>query len=120
MSPLPTDEVLMHEIHLEVVKFYLDQAVTPIQLQRMKLERLEDFLGQSFRFRLSYQMAGRQGEALKYPADWWQAVRERFAPRWWLKRHPVHYFTRTAYEMLPAVPLPDSARLNAFPMWRNP
>ena len=26
----------------------------------------------------------------------------------------------TNYEMLPAVQLPDSARLNAFPMWRNP
>jgi hypothetical protein len=27
----------------------------------------------------------------KYPADWWQAVRERWFPRWWLARHPVRY-----------------------------
>ena len=24
-----------------------------------------------------------------YPADWWQAVRERWLPPWWLQRYPV-------------------------------
>lgn len=23
------------------------------------------------------------------PYDWWEAVRERWAPKWWLRRHPV-------------------------------
>ncbi|NIR18000.1 MAG: hypothetical protein GWN86_30505 [Desulfobacterales bacterium] len=27
----------------------------------------------------------------KYPADWWQAFRERFFPKWWLKRWPVKH-----------------------------
>lgn len=109
-----TPDLLTHEVRLEVVKFYLEQSVTPIQLQRVKLERFEDFLGECFRFRLSYQMAGRQGETVRYPDGWWQAVRERFSPRWWLERHPVRYVTRTAYEMLPAIALPDPHRLNAF------
>lgn len=26
---------------------------------------------------------------VRYPADWWQALRARFAPAWWLRRHPV-------------------------------
>lgn len=25
----------------------------------------------------------------KVDADWWQSFRARWAPRWWLKRHPV-------------------------------
>lgn len=29
----------------------------------------------------------------KYPEDWWQAFRERWLPRWWLKRYPVVYQT---------------------------
>jgi hypothetical protein len=27
----------------------------------------------------------------KWPADWWQAFRERWFPKWWLQRHPVRY-----------------------------
>lgn len=27
----------------------------------------------------------------KYPADWWQAVKERFAPDWLKRRYPVRY-----------------------------
>lgn len=27
----------------------------------------------------------------KAPLDWWQAFRERWFPRWWLRRHPVRY-----------------------------
>lgn len=27
----------------------------------------------------------------KWPADWWQAFRARWFPRWWLRRYPVRY-----------------------------
>jgi len=27
----------------------------------------------------------------KWPADWWQAFRERWFPKRWLERHPVKY-----------------------------
>ena len=27
--------------------------------------------------------------AVDIPSDWWQAVRQRWAPSWWLKRWPV-------------------------------
>jgi len=27
----------------------------------------------------------------EYPRDWWQAFRERWFPRWWLKRYPVKH-----------------------------
>lgn len=40
-----------------------------------------------------------QGETLekvefKYPEDWFQAVKERFFPKWLLKRYPVKYITK--------------------------
>jgi hypothetical protein len=34
---------------------------------------------------------------LQFPADWWQAVRERWCPQWWLRRHPVKRTRRTVY-----------------------
>jgi hypothetical protein len=27
----------------------------------------------------------------QWPRDWWQAFRERWFPRWWLKKHPIKY-----------------------------
>ena len=32
---------------------------------------------------------------IKHPVDWWQAVKERFGPQWWLKRSPVRYTRHT-------------------------
>lgn len=28
---------------------------------------------------------------VKVPLDWWQAVRQRWAPTWWLRRWPVRF-----------------------------
>lgn len=28
---------------------------------------------------------------IAYPLDWWEAVKARFAPRWFTKRYPVRY-----------------------------
>lgn len=33
------------------------------------------------------------GEKLHYPADWKEAVKEKFAPRWFKRRWPVIYIT---------------------------
>jgi len=32
-----------------------------------------------------------QTHEVHYPRDWWEAVRERWAPAWWLTRWPVQY-----------------------------
>lgn len=56
-------------------------------------------------YRLSGMVLSRCVESVKieYPKDWWQALRGRFAPTWWLKRHPVLMTTRTfeAKEIFP-------------------
>lgn len=37
----------------------------------------------------------------KYPRGLWQALRERFFPKWWLKRHPVDYVRVRARQLFP-------------------
>lgn len=32
-------------------------------------------------------------KTFKYPVNWWQAVRARWLPQWWLKKHPVKLHT---------------------------
>ena len=47
----------------------------------------------------------------KWPADWWQAVRERWVPAWWLRRWPVRYKRERieAWTVYPSMPKPRSA-----------
>ena len=43
-----------------------------------------------------------------WPADWWQAVRARWCPRWWLAKHPVRLHRKTFQVHV------------AYPSWRPP
>ena len=59
----------------------------------------------------------------KYPADWWQALKERFAPAWFLRRWPVRYIENRwrASEFLPNLPLPKDrgVRVDSFCAWQQ-
>lgn len=55
--------------------------------------------------------------AVIHPADWWQAVKEEFAPEWFLERWPVEY-NKTVVEVravYPKMALPDEMH---FPLVR--
>lgn len=55
--------------------------------------------------------------SVSYPADWWQAVKERFAPKWFLSRRPVKY-ERTVIDVravYPRMALPSETH---FPIAR--
>lgn len=38
-----------------------------------------------------FQYGQKALKTFRYPRDWWQAFRERWFPRWWLRRWPVAY-----------------------------
>lgn len=62
-------------------------------------------------------------EVVKFPADWRQALKERFAPKWFLKNHPVRYTTITASleELYPCLKqaIPDEAAYFKFVVKRE-
>jgi hypothetical protein len=43
---------------------------------------------------------GRVDLERQWPKDWWEAVKERFAPRWFLKRWPVRYESVSVHEVV--------------------
>ena len=49
-------------------------------------------------YKLSTYILGLQAEKIvwhvSYPQDWWEALKERFAPSWLRKRYPVKYTER--------------------------
>ena len=76
------------------------------------METYGDFLEEMVFLRIKQQILG-QGPfkcpAAWYPADWIEAVKERFAPHWFLKRWPVKYTKKyfNARIMYPKVRYPE-------------
>lgn len=68
--------------------------------------------------RFFYSVFGETLEEIEvqYPADWWQALRERWFPKWWLRRWPVQYTVRTmkAEAVYPKVSAPNVAHRIIF------
>lgn len=61
--------------------------------------------------RLTQAVAGEELQRIEanYPADWWQAFRERWLPKWWLALAPVRYnsFELVANGLYPKLSLPN-------------
>lgn len=95
------------------MRFAINQAM---DLRRLKHERdvnaAIDYAAGQMVARLEVEMLGREIGRItaKWPADWWQAVRERWAPAWWLKRHPVKYeqIDRPVYNICPHLNVPEN------------
>ena len=46
-------------------------------------------------------------DAIEYPANWIEALKERFAPEWLKRRWPVRYERWEAVALYPSLSLPD-------------
>jgi len=71
------------------------------------------------------QYAEQKCEPVIYPADWWQAVKQRFAPAWCLKRWPVKLTVWEPFVIYPDIKLPERQhyvkirRLSEIPSWQD-
>ena len=82
--------VMTHAISLAVAE------EVPVNMLRNGDATLEEYMARRLLLHhRTWVRGGAEREKIKvdvrWPADWWQAVRERWAPKWWLKRHPVRY-----------------------------
>lgn len=62
-----------------------------------------------------------RGEAyriVRWPADWWQAIKDRFFPAWAKRKWPIVYEVRRfeAARLLPNLPLPADLSRGSFPV----
>lgn len=83
----------------------------PIALSNLELEHYFNEVLDAMVLRLNAYLASEklQHIVVRYPKDWWQAFKERFFPKWLLRRFPVqyheeHYEVRAFY---PYVSLPN-------------
>ena len=57
--------------------------------------------------KLLVDIATQEEELHEYPEDWWQAIKERWFPKWLLRRYPVKYAQVWAYHKFPELEVPN-------------
>ncbi len=89
---------MIHQIKIEQIGFHSVRTLSERQLQAMPavaaIEWVQSICDEMCLQLTAYVMA-MPSERIeihrKFPADWWQALRRRWFPLWWLYRHPVRY-----------------------------
>jgi hypothetical protein len=88
------DFVEFQTVELEKLKLGLHQAVSEnALLMDPRIEVVRDQIIGHIVAKVQGYIWSEQLETwdVKYPSDWWQAFKERWAPKWAKKRWPVEY-----------------------------
>lgn len=110
---LPVTEA--DRVELEVTMYAIQQALSKQHLQYLKVDLHHHPVFDLFILNASWRVLARKAQhTISYPADWWQAVKERWFPAWALRRWPVQRVTLRAQEILPAIRFPDNMRELSF------
>jgi hypothetical protein len=109
LTPKESDPIDFTEdiIQLDVVKLTARQWIDREFLTHANLS-INEAIGDQFGrwFVIQWRMAGQKSvdqNAWVLPSDWWQYFKQRWFPKWLLKRHPVK-FTTYKLNMLCAYP----------------
>ena len=113
-------------LNIETVRYELDRMHARVTFSPEVIHSIqaETYIDQATG-QLTYQLMGlvavwRGGRVLEVPANWWQHFKQRWFPRWALKRWPVLMEHYDAQVVLPKVPVsnPDYHTVE-FPMWKR-
>ena len=102
---LALDQVTLHAMKLAATRYLDDEVVGPL-LSRGDLtcQAVFDDLLDEFILRFRAVILGEELQKVTYPADWWQAVKDRWFPAWLKRRYPVIMNTVEAVALYPSLP----------------
>lgn len=93
LAEFPADRLEPKIIRLEKIQLGIQAELSEFEI--------ENNLGSYFRpeywiTSINYMVSRKtkRDSVVKYPLDWWQALKETWAPGWFLKKHPVCYSTK--------------------------
>lgn len=95
----------VHSVDLEAIKFEASMDIDHAIINNSRFD-ISPYIGGSLAFSMKTEIYGTQLNEYRYPKDWWQAVKERFAPKIFLQRYPVEYNTIDAYALYPQLEIP--------------
>lgn len=109
-GPSDADSVAIRSVILEQVPLAMCSTLTKFGMATDDIEVQAEWLGESLAVRIKDYILAQTLEEHKarYPSDWWQAFRERWFPRWALRRWPVRHTTveLKAQALYPSLVLP--------------
>jgi hypothetical protein len=81
------------EIILKKIAFGISARIDAKCIKDFRPDILAEFLTDSLIVSIRCLIYGEELDSHKfyYPADWWQAFRVRWFPKWWLRRWPPKY-----------------------------
>lgn len=84
------------QIAFEKIRLNVEAAVSDTLLDA-RVVCVQDWFADHARLQLSGFLWGKTIEEheIRYPLDWWEAVKDRWAPRCFLRRWPVRHQTKT-------------------------
>ena len=99
IRPKFTGQYEPFSLHHTRVTLEVQRFAEELLISRMEVDRpegaafLRDWEGNLRARMCAYIMGRRRNETVSYPADWWEAAKQRWAPHWFLKRWPVRFKT---------------------------
>lgn len=80
-------------LDLEKIPIIAKQRIARAAMLNTRLDAALDYAADDIVLTMERLVLGLGGETFRvtYPRDWWQAFKERWAPRWALRRWPVDY-----------------------------
>lgn len=102
----------LEELVLKRFDFAVRNYASLPAIANLEIKSLETILDNTIglmRIEMHARIYGKEGQRIevKWPATWWQHVKERFFPKWALRRWPVTYSARVieAAALAPALPV---------------
>lgn len=88
-TPLNVQEVTLEKIKVAIMQRVSNQLLDAV----VDINEVESFVHNAVDLRLQGYIWGETGktETIKYPATWRDAFKERWFPKWLLRRYPVNY-----------------------------
>lgn len=98
-------------VTLERLKFTLQTAIskellTELASDALQLEMISEVMADNAIAKIRLKIFSQKLETLRWPANWWEAVKERFLPGRMKQRWPVHYEVRDVHALYPGLSLP--------------
>ena len=87
-----------------------DFAISP----KVQLSPFVSFVTDDIIIRVRQDILGETLKTIKYPSNWKEAIKDRFAPDWIKDRWPVRYIIYELRAFYPKVSLPDQSHRLGF------
>lgn len=103
------------ERQLQVIQYAMESSMTEEMLATsIDVYKDLDLLTRSVFYGFRVKILGEQLDVITYPADWWQAFKERWFPAWLKAKFPPQYTRYEVQAQYPRMAIPEQGVLRVY------